>query len=186
MTEKKAAGPTVIVKDGVLPSTWEAELNRREDDAKKRRRQQDVQQAMSNQRYAPGQLASLRSHRMMTPDAPRLVLHYRKYGFDCVSEIITNPTMDGDGIETTFILVCPRCVLKGIAQGEAQLKITDSHRKFSIDTRVENRMPQVVNMFGTQQVVQPAGLVTVEDTIRCSNVSCGWAVRITDSQVIEV
>lgn len=184
--EKKAAiGPTILVKDGVMSSQFENDMKAREHDAQKRRAHQDTQYQMSKQGVgADGSIARLGNNRMITQDAPHLVLYYKKYDQECVSEITMVPKQGSPAeMEVMFTLVCIKCLNRGVSHGQAQLMVRQSHRNFWIDDRVQNRMPIKLS---TGAIVQPAGKVTAAETIRCTNVGCGWAVKIIDSVVDEV
>lgn len=188
MSEKKEAFPQIIIKDPSASSSWfDKEMAQRTQDAERRRTHQDTQMQMAKHRGGPADAVRFGSKRMITQDAPRLVLHYRKYGYDCVSEVTWVPMIGKPGAqELMFTLVCPRCLERKVPQGEAQLMVRESHRHFWIDDRPEHKRPVMVNMFGVEQQILPAGKVTVADTVRCTNVGCGWAVRITDSMVTEI
>lgn len=188
MAAAKRVFPEVIIKDPSANSRWfEEHIQRQTQDAERRRRHQDTQAKLAQRRMGAGGVARMGSHRMITPDAPRLVLHYQKYGFDCLAEVTWVPKLSTPGEqEMMFTLVCPRCVLRKVPQGEAQLIVRESHRKFWIDDRPQNKRPTMVNMWGKEQQITPAGKVSVNDTVRCSNTGCGWTARITDSIVVEV
>lgn len=188
MTDKaeKKVFPTIIVKDGVMSSGHENEMRAREADAQRRRQHQDNQYRMSQQGVgADGGIARLGSNRMVTQDAPRLVLHYRKYDQQCVSEVTMVPKQNAPTeMEMMFTLVCIKCLNRKVTQGEAQLMVRQSHRNFSIDDRPQNQVP--VRLDATGEFVQVAGKVTATDVIRCTNTGCGWAVKVIDSIVDEV
>lgn len=176
--------PTILVKDGVMSSQFENDMKQREQDAQRRRQHQDQQYKMSQQRVgADGGIARLGSSRMITQDAPHLVLYYRKYDQECVSEITMVPKPGSPEMELMFTLVCIKCLNRKISQGEAQLMVRQSHRNFWIDDRAHNRMPVKLS---NGALVNPAGKVTVADVVRCTNTGCGWAVKIIDSVVDEV
>lgn len=168
-----------------MSGSFQKEMAQREENSNKRRAHQDNQHAMAQQGVgADGSIARLGSSRMVTQDAPHLILHYRNYNQDCVSEVTMVPKPGAPSeMEMMFTLVCYGCLKRGIRMDEAQLMVRQSHRNFWIDDRPKNRMPQMVELIG---MVSPAGKVTAADTIRCTNYGCDWAVKVIDSQVEEV
>lgn len=183
--EKRAAYPNILFKGGTMSAAFQTQMKEREHNAKLRRAHQDKQVAMSQQGVtSDGGVARLGSTRFITQDAPRLILNYRGYNQEGISEVTFVPRQDKPSeMEMMFTLVCIGCLKRGIRLDEAQLMIRNSHRPFWIDDRPENKRPRMVENFG---MVTPAGLVTTKDIIRCTNVGCGWAVRVIDSQVEEV
>lgn len=181
-TNLGGAAPQVIVKGGTMSSRQTLEVQKAEADANFRRGKQDQQRNIASTQHGPGSVATLRSRKLITQDSPRLVLWYKKHDQYCLSEITMVAKEDGQGMEPMFTLVCTRCLERGLPQGQTQLQVRNSNRKFSIDDT--KRGPQRVEFGTTVQVVQRCGTVTVEDTVRCS--ACGWAVRIVDSKVEEV
>jgi len=186
MSDKKS--PNLLIKGRTLSSAWDQQQKARQEDARRRRQHQDAQFALSQQRMTmDGKdvgVARLGSNRLITDDAPRLVLSYRNYDQEGISEITFVPRQDKPSeMEMMFTLVCIGCLKRGIPQEDAQLMVRQTHREFSIDDRPQNKRPRFVENFG---MVSPAGLVTAKDTIRCSNVNCSWAVKIIDSIVEEV
>ena len=124
---------------------------------------------------------------MITGESPRLVLRYlnrdRSLRQECISEITHIGGSAPGELDTMFSLVCPKCLERGLPQGESQLFIRNSHRKFHIDTRKAGPRP-VDTPYG-RDVVLVCGDVSVDDIIRCSNFNCDWAVRIDRSNVME-
>lgn len=175
--------PEVIVRGGTMSMRQEALIRQTEAEANKRRSHQDQQQQIAGMRQGPGSVASLHSKKLITEDSPRLALWYRKHDQYCASEItmVTTPT---GVMEPMFTLVCARCLERGVPQGQAQLQVRQSNRKFSIDDT--QRGPKKIHVAGVPHVLQICGTVTVEDRIRCGAAGCGWTVRITDSKVEEV
>jgi len=179
--------PTIIVKDSaVLPDSFQNEMRVREENAKVRRAHQDKQASMSKQGVGvDGSIARLGNNNFIKNDAPRLVLTYRDYhNQQCIAEATMVPKLDKPSeVEMMFTLVCLKCVNRGVPMAEAQLMVRESHRKFWIDDRPQHKRPQFVEHVG---VVNPAGVVSTKDTIRCSNFNCGWTIRINDSVVEEI
>jgi hypothetical protein len=174
--------PQVFVRGGTMSSKQSNDIAQFEANSNQRRAQQAQQQQIASAQHGPGSVASLRSRKLITQDSPRLVLWYKKHNQYCLSEITTVAKPSGDGMEMMFTLVCTRCLERRVPQGQAQLQIRESNRKFSIDDT--KRGPKRVEFGTSVQVVQQCGTVTVEETVRCG--ACGWAVRIVDSKVEEV
>lgn len=176
--------PEVIVRGGTMSMRQEAQIRKNEDDANRRRAYQDRQQEVARTQNGPNTVASIHQKRLITEDSPRLALWYRKYDQYCLSEITMVNPPGTVGMEPMFTLVCARCLERGVPQGQAQLQVLNSNRRFSVDDT--KRGPKKIHSSGIPQVVQICGTVTVEETIRCGAAGCGWAVKITDSKVEEV
>jgi hypothetical protein len=179
---------TVIMKGGTSSSSYDKLMAKKNADAERRRAHQDRQfEVAKRQNGADGSVARLGSRKMIDGDSPRLVLRYlNRDGSirqECISEI-TQVNGDKQGtLDTMFSLVCPRCLERGVPQGEAQLFVRDSHRKFSLNPAKAG--PVVVETVFGRQVILVCGEVTVKDIVRCSNYNCNWSVRIEDSKVTE-
>lgn len=185
--------PTVIVKGGTTSSSYDKEMARRQADAERRRDIQDAQAALSQQGASSQDgfsMARLGSARMITEQSPRLVLYYmakdNSVRQECKSEITfyEHPTKPGE-MDMMFAMVCPRCLERGIAQGESQMLIKAVHRAFWIDEKLKGAVIPLRDPWGNLDPVIICGTVTVQDTIRCSNFNCTYAVRINDSKVYE-
>jgi len=187
--------PVVIVKGGTSTGAYDREREKRKADAEMRRAQLDEQMAAGRQGATVDQsgftLARLGSARMVTEHSPRLVLYYMNRDHtvrqECKSEITTteHPT-DPARLDMTFALVCPRCLERGEPQGESQMLVRESHRKFWIDERTKGSVIALRDPWGNLDPVIICGTVTVQDIVRCKNYNCNYAVRINDSKVYEV
>ena len=180
--------PTVIMKGGTSGSEYDRTMARQNRNDEQRRRHQDNQYAAQGARSGPGGFSVGRMGTSpLNPGgasaAPGLVLSYmnrdKTVERQCRSELTTveHPTHPGQ-MDATFTLVCPRCVSRGVPQGQAQLFIRDSHRKFYIDQRKAGPV-----QLDTGEVVLVAGTVTVQDRVKCSNYNCDFEVRIENSRV---
>jgi len=191
MSDNKPTGPTVIMKGGTSSSKYDKEVRLREADAKRRRDLEARRFAAVRNSHKSQQPTTARmgSHSLINQSSPRLVLYYlNKDGSvrqECKSEItmIGGPT-PGE-MDTIFALVCPACLARGVPQGEAQIMVRNSHRKFDIDDRKKGVVVLRDPFTGAPDPVIVCGTVTVHDTIRCSNYNCNWAVKIGDSKVRE-
>ncbi len=186
--------PTVIVKGGTTSSAYDNEMAKRRADAERRRAVQDEQAAVARRSgVSEGgfSIARLGSARMITQETPRLVLYYmaadKTVRQECKSEITfyEHPTKPGE-MDMMFAMVCPRCLERGIAQGESQMLIKAAHRKFWIDEKLKGSVVALRDPWGNLDPVIICGTVTVQDTVRCANYNCNYAVRIHDSKVYEV
>jgi hypothetical protein len=196
MSGDKSGGITVggvpfgIVKGGTTSARYDEEVAQTEEDARRRRLVQDAQYAKAQGPRRLGESVRLGSQKLINETSPRLVLSYMKkdktVGQQAISEITTVAIPDRpDEIETNFTMVCPRCVARGIPQGQSQMHIRDSHRKFWLDER-KRGVVMVEFGWGEKQAVLIAGTVTCQDIIRCSAHNCDFACRIDDSKVWEV
>ena len=189
VTPSKPIAPMVMMKGGSSSGSYDKMMAKKKADAEARRAYQDRQMtAASKMQGADGSVARLGSRSMINADSPRLVLRYRNRDGsirqECISEITNvNGAKQGE-LDTMFSLVCPKCLERGIPQGEAQLFIRDSHHKFFLDSNKTG--PQRVETAFGPQIVLVCGVVTVRDIVRCSAYNCDWAVRIEDSNVMEV
>ena len=187
--------PTVIMKGGTTTSSYDREMAKRKADAERRRAIQDEQTAVARRGVTRDRsgvsLGRLGSARMITADSPRLVLYYmaadKTVRQECKSEITfyEHPTKPGE-MDMMFAMVCPKCLERGVTQGESQMLIKAAHRKFWLDERTKGTVVPLRDAWGNLDPVIICGTVTVEDTVRCSNYNCAYAVRINNSQVFEV
>jgi hypothetical protein len=182
--------PMVFVKGGTTPSTYDNALAAKQADAEERRAHEDWVAHKVEHAHEEGAIARIGEQKFLTSESPRLVLYYMNRDGsvrqECLSEITMYPvpgSLIGE-IDMMFTLVCPRCLERGVPQGESQLMVQNRHRKFHRDER-KKTIVQLLTPFGPQIVHQDC-TVTVDDIVRCSNFNCTWQVRIADSKVYEV
>jgi hypothetical protein len=186
---KGAVAPMVMMKGGTTSSGYDRQMAQKVAEAESRRQHEDrVADMIENQQHLGG-IGRIGAQKFVTKDSPRLILYYlNRDGSirqECVSEITMIPKAGSPGeLDMMFTLVCPRCLERGLVAAESQLMIQSSHRKFHFDDRKKS----LVELIGPDGpfMVHQAGTVTVDNTIRCSNYNCNWAVRIDDSKVREV
>lgn len=90
-----------------------------------------------------------------------------------------------DPPELMLIMVCPRCVMTlGRPQGESQLRIRQSNRMFSLDTKKKDEI--WVNPSDPSEVYTLAGTITSHGRIRCPAQGCGFTFEVEDSNVREI
>jgi hypothetical protein len=183
--------PVVFMKGGSTSAAYDKQIAQKKADAEARRSLQDQQMDVANrpaQLGGPAEVARLGSHKMITSESPRLVLRYlnrdKSLRQECISEVTSIAGQRPGEIDTMFSLVCPKCLERGLPQGESQLFVRNSHRKFHLDTRKAG--PRIVETPFGRDVVLVCGTVTVDDPVRCSNFNCTWAVRIDGSDVREI
>ncbi len=185
----KPVAPSIFMKGGTTSVKYDNAMAKKAAEAESRRAHQDKQEALSKQKMgSDGSVARLGSQKLVSSDSPKLVLRYlnrdKSIRQECISEVTNIEGSMPGSLDTMFSLVCPKCLERGLPQGECQLIVKDSHRKFFLDPRKSG--PTVVESpYSGREVVLVCGTVTVQDIIRCSNFNCTWAVRIDDSNVME-
>jgi hypothetical protein len=190
-----AGVPIGIVKGGTTSSHYDNEMASRKADAERRRAHQDTAAAMSGKVTRSGEAARLGSMNLISSASPRLVLKYlnrdKTVRQEALAEITTLPDPSNPIIiDVMFSMVCPRCVARGVEQGQAQLMIRNSHRKWTLDERKKGSIVMVEYHYpGSVPFRKPvviAGEVTVEDIVKCDNFNCDFRCRIDKSNVYEV
>ena len=181
--------PIGIVKGGTTSSRYDNHVAKEEEAARGRRAVQDAMYAKRAEKRKPGELVRLGSMNFVNQTTPRLVLSYlnkdKTVRQQAISEITMIPIEGRSGeVEMTFTMVCPRCVARGVPQGQSQMHVRESHRKFWLDER-QKGVVKVEFGWGEKQIVMIAGTVTCQDKIRCDNTNCDYVVRIDHSNVIE-
>jgi len=188
-------GPIGIVKGGTTTGRYDASLARQRIDAEKRRAEQDRRVELARRGPLKGDVARLGSLRMINQTSPRLVLNYlNRDGTvrqQCKSEITMIPREGKPGEwQATFTLVCPKCVARGVPQGEAQMYVRDDHRKFTLDERMKGQAAVLEYHYpgvpAFRETVIIAGKVSVHDIVKCDNYNCDFRCRIENSEVREV
>jgi hypothetical protein len=181
--------PTVIVKGGTTSSRYDKEREERRHAAEHGRQHQDKQmraaavgEAMTPDGFVSSHLTSLR---LLDRGAPQLVLHYmnrdRTIRQSCVAEIVMLP--DGDEL---FVMVCPKCLERGEPADNCQVMVKKSHRSWELDLKKQGTVVMLRDPFGKPFQVKICGEVSSQETLRCSNFNCTWAVRVERSEVWEV
>lgn len=179
----------IIVKGGTTSSAYDKERAKQQQLTELGRAHQEkqMQAAAEGDQMTKGGFVSshLTSLRMMDSGSPRLVLYYlnkdKSIRQECVAELVVMP--DGDAL---FTMVCPKCLERGEPHGSAQVMVRHSHRKFHLDQRKAGTVVMLTDPFGKPFQVRICGTVTCEEILRCANVSCTWAVQVSDSKVYEV
>lgn len=194
--EKKSDAPAsaidgfVLVKGGTSSSGYDNEMAARRADAEARRDKQGRMAEIGARGVRPGEAARFGSARFMNEASPRVVLLYlnkdKTVRQECISEITMIEGKAQGELDMMFTLVCPRCVARGVPQGEAQCMVRSSHHKFYIDDKSKGQPVMVRDPFtGEPVAVRICGTICCDDTIKCDAYNCDWAVRIWDSCVQE-
>ena len=185
-----AGVPIGIVKGGTTSAAYDREMEARKQDAERRRAHQDQVRSIGTTHKHVDDLARLGSTQLVGTDSPRLVLHYMNADGsirqDCKAELTMVPKRDDPTkLEMMFAMVCPRCVERGVAQGESQMMIRESHRKFHVDERTKGQVVMLEYAWGLRERVIIAGTVSVDDEVKCDNYNCTFKCRIDQSKVWE-
>lgn len=186
------AAPVVIMKGGTTSAAYDREMAERKASAEQRRDAEERRHAAQGVHSGPEgvDVGRIGSHSFLS-GAPRLILYYmnrdKTVRQECKSEITfyDHPREIGK-MDMMFAMVCPRCLERGLPQGECQMLVRESHRKFWIDDRKKGELVMLEDPWGRPDPVIICGTVTVEDIVRCNNFNCDFAVRIADSCVYEV
>jgi hypothetical protein len=178
----------VLVKGGTSTASYDKEQAIAKADAEARRDHQDKLRDIA-ERPGTGEdiaIARLGEQKLINSESPRLLFQYmyrdKTIKQECIGEITVGAMPDGT-IDPMFTIVCPRCLGRGVAMEQAQVLVRNSHRKFHLDERKAGL--RIVETPWGNVPLNVAGVVTVQDKIRCSNFNCDWVVRIDESQVFE-
>jgi hypothetical protein len=91
-------------------------------------------------------------------------------------ELTVQPKADGLP-ELMLLVVCMRCITRGVKMGDAQIKMVQSNRMFWLDERRAGDL--WVNPNDPNEVVTLAGTITTHDWCHCPQ--CDWTFRIDNS-----
>lgn len=149
---------------------------------------------------------------------PRIVLHYMEKTVrgmltgilwkehirqDAVCEIIEDTKATPEEIERwrknygekpmVLIMVCPRCMARGVPMGESQMLIQQTHRMWTLHRKGDmskglpgqGEIEMVEYGWAGKDPIIVAGTVSTHGVIKCDNVNCNYAVRIDHSRVFE-
>ncbi len=97
----------------------------------------------------------------------------------CLADIIVgaDPALP---TELTLILVCPSCLERGLPQGQCQLRLRQTNRRWEFDTKRAGEMFPFDDGFGVR-MYRLAGRVVESERFSCDR--CLWAARIDDNRV---
>jgi hypothetical protein len=181
----------IIVKGGTTSSAHDKERAKQKAMTELGREHQDKQQraadlgaGMTKEGFVASRLTSLK---MMDGGSPRLVLYYlnrdKSIRQECIAELVQTP--DGDMM---FTMVCPKCLERGEPHGSSQVMVRKSHRRWELDVARAGEVVPVYDPFHKQMMgIRICGVIEAGDEIlRCTNLGCAWAVKISKSNVEEV
>lgn len=193
-TTKPAAplAPLGLVKGGSTSSRFDRTVQREEHRAERARNAERSRRAVAAQglQQTPQGLvhSTMAEHTSMGRETPRIVLTFlkrdRSIRQQCVCEVLATVGPDGDP-RLSLTMVCPRCVARGIPQGQAQLIIRDDHRKFWIDDKRKGQIEEVISPGEPTEYIVICGTITAQDRIRCSHHNCDFVCKIDGSNVYE-
>lgn len=178
--------PMVIMKGGTTSSAYDRQLAIEKAAGEQGRAHQAKQQRAAA--FGAGHTkdgfvhASLTSLPMFDTTSPRVVLYYLNVDKTVRQECVSELAVLGDG-DTIFTLVCPKCLERGVSAGQAQMMVRKSHRKWELDMRRQGEVIRLRDPDGKPFGVKICGTINMDETVRCANAHCTWAVRIADSKV---
>jgi hypothetical protein len=170
------------VAGGTRSSAHDKEVAQRKADAEKRRRELDAQRKMAS---VPIEQGGAQMYNSMLTDmhAPRIILRYGDMEILCE---LTNDDLTGDQL---FIMTCPECYKHGAPQGESQIRIAYSQRKWHLDTSDAGQPDtyEDTDFFTGKKkrvVYVKGGVIKDTDILRCPHVACGGVKYRIDNNVL--
>lgn len=182
--------PVGLVKGGSTTARFDRSVLREEQRAERARDGERSRRAAQGVYQTPKGMvhSSLAEHSTMSRETPRVVLNFlnrdKTIRQQCICEVLAAPAPDGS-VSLSVTMVCPRCVARGIPQGQAQLIIRDTHRKFWIDDKRKGQIEEVISPGEATEFIVICGTMTAKDRIRCAHHNCDFACRIDASNVFE-
>jgi len=192
------------VKGGTTSARYDEQIARQRADAEQRRAQEDQRRVVARehpledvQKVMKTRIsARQREMNLGGPGYAQVVLGVKHPRDSTIShwqlcEVVNE--MGGD--DMVLCMCCMRCIYTlGRSMSEAQTKIQNSHRAFTLDQRTkEQRKPNPmlgicagelwVNPDDPQEVVTVAGMITTHGWQKCDALGCGWDFMIDDSVV---
>lgn len=177
--EKPATAPTIIVKGGTTPTSYDNEVRKLEAEAEKRRDELDRDREVCSKPIEAGG-GKMYSHFFGHPkDDPKVLVTMVDGTGEPLYKMLCDILIEmlEDKPSMTMIMVCPDCVARGIPQGQAQLRVNDRHRKWYLDDRTKG-MPILWEDENGQEMYISAGEIMDSEVIRCSNFNCQFACTI--------
>jgi len=177
-------GPLVFVKGGTTSTEYDRQVAAQRADTDRRRAHQDAQMRIA--RAHPDE-AIMRTRLLGGQSQyPTIVLAVKHPKDNEILEWMTCEITD-QGDELALIMVCLRCVFTlGRPQGEAQLTIKQSNRKFYYEPTPPKwaKGERVwINPRDPNEVITLAGTVTMPEWAHCPHLGCGWTFTIDDSVI---
>ncbi len=169
--------PVVLMKGGTTSSAFDAEVRRASLEAEARRAEQEQDRAAADVPIEQGG-AMRRTLDMGLPGRHPVAVLWcptrdgtRERFMTCE---VTEAESNGE-VVLTLIMVCPRCVERGIPQDQAQMQIRSNHRAWYLDTRTRGHVFKDPDS-GELHVL--AGTVTGPGPYTCAAFNCGFKFSI--------
>jgi hypothetical protein len=179
-----------FVKGGTTSSAHDRRVAELEFDAQKRRAEADDDRRkmifegakISSQNFASdpsAEKAVVELHYMNSRNEP---MYDHGERVRCLADVMF---VDGQDQELALIIVCPDCLTRGMPQGQAQLRIRQSNRKWELDTSKAGALiiwdeTDPLTGISFKKPYRSAGEVIESERFSCE---CGWAARIARNKV---
>lgn len=192
------------VKGGTTSARYDEQLARERADADKRRAQEDQRKQLARDNplddmqkvMRTGNVVSQRELNFGGPNHAQAVLGV-KHPKDnqILNWQVCELVLEMGSEDVALCLVCMRCIYTlGRSMQQAQTKILNSHRAFSLDQRTrQERKPNQhlgfcagdawINPEDPNEVVTIAAMVTTHGWQTCAALGCGWRFLIDDSVI---
>jgi hypothetical protein len=186
----------MFVKGGTTTWAHDQEMARRAAEADARRAEDDQQRALASKPIEEG--GGVLYNNMLRPSSsgvpsqgPKVLLQYmsphgRDVAYECLADVVAGADpLNAEGL--SLLLVCPRCMERGVKEAEAQLKISQSNKKWWLEPprdaahaiiKFDETLPDGSR---APRVLPSAG--TVMECERFSCPCCSWTARIDKNRV---
>jgi hypothetical protein len=169
------------VKGGTSTAAYDLEIKKNEAEAEARRDAQDKDRAIASKPIEEGG-GKMFSHNFGHPtDDPKILIRFVNSKKETEFELLCDIGIEQDGSSRWFIFICPDCVSRGIPSGQAQLRVCDNHRHWSLDDRTQGEV-----IVFDEQIYYSAGRIMDTETLRCPNAHCTLAVKIHNNMMYRV
>jgi len=175
---------TFVRGGGTTTMAHDRHIHEVEVDAEARRDEQDRMRQVAGVPVEQGG-GKLWSQQSGSPkETPKVLLTYLTPGGEpwivsgeqvqCLADVIVGQ----DITDLVLQIVCPRCKGRGVPQGQCQLTLRQSNRKWHLDSKDAGK----VLIFDGEGYLS-AGTVMESERFRCPD--CGWAARIDKNKVLQ-
>lgn len=205
-SEKKSESPTIVitpqqgggysrsleapidawVRGGTSTSAWDRQIAETEAEAEKRRNQQDADRAICSVPVEQGGGKMFNHHFGHPTDDPKVLVEFVNSKKEVEFKMLCDVGVEHDGSGMWFVFVCPDCVSRGVPSGQAQLRVSDKHRKWFLDQRTLGTPIEWDDGDGNRQFFVSAGQIVDTEVLRCPNAHCTLAVRIHQNRMYRV
>lgn len=169
--------PTVLMKGGTLPSSFEAEMRRQSVAAEARRAAQDEDRKAASVPLEQGG-AFRGTLDMGTPGKHPEVIIWCPTRDGTRERFMVCEVVQPEGADHSvlaLLMICPRCVDRGVPSDQAQMMIRSNHRVWFLDDKTRGT-PFKDPDTGHLHII--AGTVTGPGPYTCSGFNCGFRFRI--------